>query len=99
MVALLVLAHRRKFPAKAINEMRQPRTKVIQALAIILRLATLLHRSRNSEELPNFKLRTEKKILSLAFPKLWLDAHPLTRADLEQEAGYLAEVGVKLEFH
>ena len=99
LVALLVLAHRRKFPAKAINEMRQLRVKVIQALAILLRLATLLHRSRNSEELPPFKLKADKKTLTLVFPKLWLDAHPLTRADLEQETGYLAEIGVKLEFH
>jgi exopolyphosphatase / guanosine-5'-triphosphate,3'-diphosphate pyrophosphatase len=99
LVALLVLAHRRRFPAKAINELRQPRTKVIQGLAILLRLATLLHRSRNSEELPIFKLKAEKKTLSLTFPKQWLDAHPLTRADLEQEADYLAEPGVKLVFH
>lgn len=99
LVALLVLAHRRRFPVKAINELRQPRIRVIQGLAILLRLATLLHRSRNSEELPIFKLKAEKKTLSLTFPKQWLDAHPLTRADLEQEAGYLAELGVKLVFH
>ena len=99
LVALLVLAHRRRFPAKAINELRQPRTRMIQGLAILLRLATLLHRSRNSEELPLFKVKAEKKTLSLAFPKQWLDAHPLTRADLEQEADYLAEIGAKLVFH
>jgi len=99
LVALLVLAHRRRFPLKAINDMRQPKGRVIQGMAIILRMATLLHRSRNSEELPLFKLKTNKKTLSLVFPKLWLDAHPLTRADLEQEAGYLAEIGVKLVFH
>ena len=99
LVALLVLAHRRRFPAKAINELRQPRTRMIQGLAILLRLATLLHRSRNSEELPLFKVKAEKKTLSLAFPKQWLDTHPLTRADLEQEADYLAEIGAKLVFH
>jgi exopolyphosphatase/guanosine-5'-triphosphate,3'-diphosphate pyrophosphatase len=98
-VALLVLAHRRRFPLKAINEVRQPKVKVIQGLAILLRLATLLHRSRDSEELPSFKLKAEKKTLSLTFPKQWLDAHPLTRADLEQETDYLAELGVKLAFH
>ena len=99
LVALLVLAHRRRFPAKAINELRQPRTRMIQGLAILLRLATLLHRSRNSEELPLFKVKAEKKTLSLAFPKQWLDTHPLTRADLEQETDYLAEIGAKLVFH
>jgi exopolyphosphatase / guanosine-5'-triphosphate,3'-diphosphate pyrophosphatase len=97
-VALLVLAHRRRFPAKSINELRQPKVKVIQGLAILLRLATLLHRSRDSEESPLFKLKTEKKTLSLTFPKQWLDAHPLTRADLEQEEDYLDELGIKLTF-
>jgi exopolyphosphatase/guanosine-5'-triphosphate,3'-diphosphate pyrophosphatase len=99
LVALLVLAHRRRFPVKAVNDLRQSMIKVIQGLAILLRLATLLHRSRNSEELPVFKLKAEKKTLSVTFPKQWLAAHPLTRADLEQEAGYLAELGVKLAFH
>lgn len=96
MVALLVLAHRRRFPVKAIGDLRQPWGRIIQGLAILLRLATLLHRGRNSEELPIFKLKAEKKTLSLTFPKQWLDAHPLTRADLEQESAYLAELGVKL---
>ena len=97
-VALLVLAHRRRFPFKSINELRQPKVKVIQGLAILLRLATLLHRSRDSEELPQFKVKSEKKTLSLTFPKQWLDAHPLTRADLEQEEDYLDELGIKLTF-
>ena len=99
LVALLVLAHRRRFPAKVINDLHQPKIRMVQGLAILLRLATLLHRSRNSEELPLFKLKAEKKTLSLVFPKQWLDAHPLTRADLEQETDYLAEIGAKLVFH
>lgn len=97
-IALLVLAHRRKFPVKAFTDLKQPWGKPIQRLAILLRLATLLHRGRNSDELPIIKLKIEKKVLYLTFPRQWLDAHPLTRADLEQETAYLAEAGVKLEF-
>jgi exopolyphosphatase/guanosine-5'-triphosphate,3'-diphosphate pyrophosphatase len=36
--------------------------------------------------------------LELEFPKEWLDTHPLTAADLEQEVDYLKGVGFKLRF-
>jgi hypothetical protein len=36
--------------------------------------------------------------LTLEFPPGWLDARPLTRADLVQEARYLSAVDLKLTF-
>ena len=34
--------------------------------------------------------------MALALPEPWLDAHPLTRADLESEQEYLDDIGFKL---
>jgi hypothetical protein len=34
----------------------------------------------------------------LVFPPEWLAEHPLTRTDLEEERGFLAPMGIVLEF-
>ena len=38
----------------------------------------------------------EGSALTLAFPDGWLDAHPLTRADIEDEAAVLVPLGFEL---
>lgn len=97
LLALLVLAHRRKFPLKAFKEMRGQWGKTAERLALLLRLAVLLHRSRSDTPLPDFRLEAGKKRLALHMPAGWLDEHPLTRADLEREAHYLAQVDIRLD--
>ncbi len=65
--------------------------------ALILRLAVLLHRGHDREPLPQIQLSLDSLTsATLALPKAWLDAHPLTRADLDSEREYLLEVGRKL---
>jgi exopolyphosphatase/guanosine-5'-triphosphate,3'-diphosphate pyrophosphatase len=60
---------------------------------LLLRLAVLLHRSHGGSELPELRVElTGNNTAVLHVPKNWLDAHPLTRADLETEREYLAEV-------
>jgi exopolyphosphatase/guanosine-5'-triphosphate,3'-diphosphate pyrophosphatase len=44
------------------------------------------------------RLKTGKKSLRIDFPRGWLDRHPLTRADLDQERDFLAEAGLRLDF-
>jgi exopolyphosphatase/guanosine-5'-triphosphate,3'-diphosphate pyrophosphatase len=39
-----------------------------------------------------------KSLVRLTFPAGWLEEHPLTVADLEQEAGYLAPADINLSF-
>jgi exopolyphosphatase/guanosine-5'-triphosphate,3'-diphosphate pyrophosphatase len=46
--------------------------------------------------LPDLRLAVKANSAELAFPRGWLDEHPLTAIDLEQEAGYLAAAGFKL---
>ena len=65
-------------------------------LIVLLRLAVLLHRGRGPRSLPQIDIRAKGRSIDLEFPKGWLDAHPLSAADLEQEAEYLQAAGFKL---
>ena len=67
-------------------------------VAMVLRLAVLLHRSRGQLELPPIALTAKKRSLKLKFDEDWLAANPLTVADLEREVGYLAKVEYRLSF-
>jgi exopolyphosphatase/guanosine-5'-triphosphate,3'-diphosphate pyrophosphatase len=64
----------------------------------LLRLSVLLHRGRSANAVPEIALQAKARSLELGFPKGWLDAHPLTAADLEQEFDYLKAIGFKLRF-
>jgi len=97
-LATLVRAHRRKFPAADFDALPETWRKPLTRLAILLRLAVVLHRARSDTPLPDLQLTVKKKTLHLRFPAGWLAEHPLTAADLEQEAGYLEKMGYGLEF-
>jgi exopolyphosphatase/guanosine-5'-triphosphate,3'-diphosphate pyrophosphatase len=92
MIAGLVRAHRRKFPL----DVFKGKPKSWLYLAVLLRLAALLHRSHARAPAPQVKLKAGKRSLKVRFEKGWLDEHPLTHADLEQEALYLAAADFKL---
>ncbi|HQR24970.1 MAG TPA: exopolyphosphatase, partial [Steroidobacteraceae bacterium] len=65
-------------------------------LIVLLRLAVLLNRGRGPRALPRVDLAVRERSLELGFPKGWLAEHPLTEADLEQEAEYLRAAGFRL---
>jgi len=67
-------------------------------LAMLLRLAVLLKRSRSQEDIPRIGLSVDDRSLELCFDAAWLQANPLTVADLEREQEYLSEVGYQLAF-
>ena len=90
-LAMLVRAHRRKFPLADLRD--APR---LLALAVLLRLAVVLRRSRTDDALPRFSLGMNDGEIKLAFPAKWLAAHPLTQLDLAQEAEYLAAIPLRL---
>jgi exopolyphosphatase/guanosine-5'-triphosphate,3'-diphosphate pyrophosphatase len=97
-LACLIRAHRRKFPVKIFKELPGPLSVTFQRLALLLRLAVLLHRARSAASLPEFGLSADNRTLTITFPADWLDAHPLTRADLAQEASYLTAAGYELKY-
>ena len=52
--------------------------------------------ARSAEPLPEFSLTAQERSLDLRLPRSWLEQHPLTVADLEQERDYLKDLGIKL---
>jgi exopolyphosphatase/guanosine-5'-triphosphate,3'-diphosphate pyrophosphatase len=99
LLARLVRAHRRKIPADLFDRLNVPWPARIQRAAVLLRVAVLLNRGRSDSRLPEFEAVAGKRSLTLRFPDGWLEAHPLTRADLDEEATLLAAgVGIDLTF-
>ncbi len=97
MLATLVRAHRRKFPLELIGQLPPHRVREAERLAILLRIAVLLNRSR-TRDVPEPEIGIGKRKIELSLPRGWADAHALTRADLQQEAAFLKVAGYKLEW-
>ncbi|EIK46317.1 exopolyphosphatase [Cellvibrio sp. BR] len=92
-LSALVLAHRKRFPAKNF-----PLDNIdLVRLAILLRLAAIFHRGRIKDGLPVIALTAEGKKIKLSLPQQWLQNHPLTQADLETEQRHLGDVGYQLD--
>ena len=91
-LAALVLAHRKRFPAKSFP---LDNTDLVR-LAILLRLAAIFHRGRVKEGAPGIRLSAGEKRIDLRLPGSWLEQHPLTYADLETEHRYLSDIGYEL---
>lgn len=96
-LAFLVRAHRRKFPVAELTVLSDEDKLLLPKLAVLLRLAVLLHRPRRAAPLPALVFSAEDNVLKLTVPKDWLDDHALVAADLEQEASYLKAVNFKLK--
>ena len=97
-LAALVGGHRRKIRSELLDPMQEPWSRRMPCLLVILRLAVLLHRSRSPSPPPEIDITASRRKLQLGFAEGWLDARPLTRADLEQEARYLSALDIKLSF-
>ena len=96
-LAFLINAHRRKFQTKQSKTLSEYWQKAAPRLAILLRIALLLNRSR-TQGATDFQLHVKGKTIHLDFPTDWLGNHPLTQVDLEQEANYLKLAGYELTF-
>jgi exopolyphosphatase/guanosine-5'-triphosphate,3'-diphosphate pyrophosphatase len=97
LVASLVTLHRRKLDDPFLDELPASWRAPMLKLVVLLRLATLLNRSRSPSDLPAIGLSPGKQSLRLEFPQDWLDANPLTAADLDQEQTWLRARGFELE--
>jgi len=96
LLSQLVALHRRKPDAARLTELRAPWDTRIPFIAILLRLAVLLHRGRSPTKLPPISLVPRKRALELDFPKDWLADHPLSDADLRNEIDLSKSLGFKL---
>lgn len=97
-LAALVRVHRRKFAVEVFDALPPPQRRAAMRLAVLLRLAVTLHRSRTPAGPPVPRVRVEGTGLRVQLPTDWLRAHPLTQADLAQEAAFLAAAGLRLRF-
>ena len=88
-LAAVVGAHRRKLQVQSLQDLTPPWHIKAEYRTVRLRLAVLLHRGRSATALPKIELHPKGRSLEIVFPKGWLDAHPLTATDLENEIEYL----------
>ena len=98
LLAALVRLHRGKFSESAWKGLPTEWQLPIQQLAVLLRLAVLLHRSRAPGIRLPFTLTAVRRGFNVQFPAGWLTKHPLTEADLAQEADYLAVANWRLSY-
>jgi exopolyphosphatase/guanosine-5'-triphosphate,3'-diphosphate pyrophosphatase len=96
MLAALIRLHRRRLGEDVLDALPVARRTEALRLAVLLRLGVRLNRSRSPRALPRIRAAADGRQLELSFPATWLEGHPLTRAELEEEAAYLAEARMRL---
>ena len=97
-LAFLIGSQRHEISTSALKGLpRAWRTPALR-LAILLRLAVLLNRSRRDVTVPDVAIVVGDDSVDLAFDGAWLEANPLSVADLERECGYLDGVGYSLTY-
>jgi len=96
LLAAIVELHRRKPDKALISALPQRYRLIARQITALLRLAVLFRRARRAESLPALRLAATRQRLRLALPAAWLEQHPLTEADLEQERGPMSDLGFTL---
>ncbi|MDX1694717.1 MAG: exopolyphosphatase [Ketobacteraceae bacterium] len=96
-LAVLVASHRRKVRQPLFDELPESVRLTALKLCLLLRIAVILHRSRLDQHLPSFLLEVDDTCVTLMFPDQWLEEHPLTRGELQQEIGNWEKAGFSLE--
>ncbi len=96
-LSAIVALHRKRFDKSCLEKVHPDWRERVLRLSVLLRLAVVLHRGRGPARTPEIKIKASRKSLRLGFPAGWLDAHPLTQADLETESRYLVEARLGLE--
>jgi exopolyphosphatase/guanosine-5'-triphosphate,3'-diphosphate pyrophosphatase len=96
-LAMLVRNHRRKFNTALFSTLASDGIQTTERLCILLRLAVLLHRGRADDQ-PGMTLTVKENSIKISLPDDWLERHPLTQIELENEAVYLEKAGFSLAF-
>jgi len=96
LLACLVGNHRRKINLELIEKLPARWHQQAMFMIVILRIAILINRDRVTKKLPNIKIKDNDGELNIQFDPQWLEAHPLTGAELEQEQTYLKTLKFKV---
>jgi exopolyphosphatase / guanosine-5'-triphosphate,3'-diphosphate pyrophosphatase len=95
-IALLIRSHRGGFPLLAFASFSQQFERELKRLAILLRLAVILERTRTDADSPNVAIEARDEEVMLSIDSRWLADHALSRAELEWERERLDAVAVIL---
>ena len=95
-LAATVLGHRGKLDRERLKAISPRTDEVTIRLAILLRLAAMLHRTRSNKVLPEITISVHNRQVTLRYPRGWLERRPLTHADLTSMANRLSVVGYRL---
>ncbi len=97
LLAAVVQMHRRKPDKAVILALPQRHRPLARHITALLRLAVLFRRARRAESLPPMRLVATSQRLRLTLPQSWLEQHPLSESDLQQEQSPMGELGFKLD--
>lgn len=97
MVAMMIRGHRRKIPLSVFEDIPAEVRDQQLRLCMLLRIAARLHHARTDKTLPKIMAAAKGVALRLTFPENWMEAHPLTLADFEQEQEYFKGAGYLLD--
>ncbi|MBL8299078.1 MAG: Ppx/GppA family phosphatase [Rhodanobacteraceae bacterium] len=96
-LATILRCHRRKPDQEALAALPERLRRTAMRVTALLRVATLLHRARSADRLPALAIHGDERLLELKLGRDWLEQHPLTVADLDQEREHLKDLGFKLQ--
>ncbi|WP_028919672.1 exopolyphosphatase [Pseudoxanthomonas suwonensis] len=96
-LAALVRTHRRKVPKSAFDALPDRLLLPARRMAALLRLAVVLHRGHNGEDIPRLDLSANGNRLQLVLERDWIESRPLLRADLVAEREGMPGLGIEFE--
>lgn len=97
LLAILVRNHRKKPDGQQFKQFREEYRHDIAHLCVLLRIGVILNRGRYFNTNPPLFLSTNNKHVTIHVKDDWLDSHPLTSADLEQEIKHLKQLDISLK--
>jgi exopolyphosphatase/guanosine-5'-triphosphate,3'-diphosphate pyrophosphatase len=98
LLAFLIASQRHQIVMRYLKELPRTWREPALRLAVILRLAVLINRSRNDVETPPAEICVDARALALKFDPEWLSVNPLTLADLAREQRLLSQAGYELRY-
>jgi exopolyphosphatase / guanosine-5'-triphosphate,3'-diphosphate pyrophosphatase len=96
-LSALVRAHRRRLKPELFADVPAHLATLTRQLCVLLRIAVSLHRSRSNGPVPIRIEASNATSLRLIVEASFLEAHPLTRALLRQQAEAVRSIGFQLE--
>ncbi|MFT4979099.1 MAG: exopolyphosphatase/guanosine-5'-triphosphate,3'-diphosphate pyrophosphatase, partial [Myxococcota bacterium] len=97
-LAAIVLCHRGRLSWERLRTHMPGADHPLLRMAILMRLATTIHRTRSTKTPPAIRLSVRGVRLTVRYPEGWLAERPLTRADLADISRAMSAVGYTLAF-